>query len=102
MIRVIYRWKVGTGDRPEFVRRWRQATTEIHRTTSGALGSFCLQDLEDDEDILTVALWTSEDKWRRFVEGARTGSMRALHEIATQVSARPYRQLGDETVLDQA
>ena len=98
MIRVIYTWKVSARDRAEFVARWRQVTTSIHETTEGALGSFCLQSAEDEETILTVALWRSEDGWRDFVGAARTGSMKLLHEIATQVSAVPYRQLGDETV----
>lgn len=96
----MYRWTVKAGDRAEFVERWRRATTAIHETTEGALGSFCLQGIEAEDEILTVALWRTEAQWRGFIDAARTGHMRSLHEIATQLSATPYRQLGDETVSD--
>lgn len=98
MIRVVYRWKVAAGDLPAFLDRWQEATNAIHETTEGALGSFCLQAIENDDEIFTIALWETEEQWRRFIVSAKTGSMRALHEIATQLSATPYRQLGDETV----
>ncbi len=56
MIRVVYRWRVEPRDRAEFVARRRRATTVIHETTEGALGSFCLQAIEAEDEILTVAL----------------------------------------------
>ena len=98
MIRVIYRWKVQNGKIPEFVERLRKATKAIHQTTQGALGSFCLQDIKDEEEIITVAIWRTEEQWRRFMATAKNGSMSSMHEVATQLSATPYRQLGDETM----
>ena len=98
MIRVVYRWKVQNGDVAEFVERWRKTTKLIHQTTDGALGSFCLQDIKHEDEIWTVALWRTEEQWRRFMVTADKASMSCMHEIATQFSATPYRQLGDETV----
>ncbi len=99
MIRVVYRWKVPAVNRAAFLERWKETTNTIHETTEGALGSFCLQGIDDEDEILTVALWKSEHQWRQFIAAAKTGSMRAMHDLATQVSVTPYRQLGDETVL---
>lgn len=99
-IRVIYRWKVPQQRTDEFKDAWREVTTAIHRQTEGALGSFCLQNLEEPDEVLTVALWSSEERWRAFIKTAKTTSMKRLHEIGVQVSATPFTQLGDETVQD--
>ena len=98
MIRVVYRWKVQNSGVAEFVEHWRKTTQAIHETTDGALGSFCLQDIEHEDEISTVALWRTEEQWRRFIGTADRTSMSRMHELATQLSARPYRQLGDETL----
>jgi heme-degrading monooxygenase HmoA len=97
---VIYRWKVPADNEAAFLACWKAATNGIHATTDGAPGSFCLQDLEEADEFLTVALWKTEAQWRRFIIDARAGSMRGLHALATQISAAPYRQFGDETVSD--
>lgn len=98
MMRVIYRWKVPAERKQEFADTWRGATRAIHAETPGALGSFCLENIEDADEVLTVALWQSEQQWRDFIGGAKLGPMAALHEIGTLLSSTPYKQLGDETV----
>lgn len=97
MIRVIYRWKVPQERRQEFADAWRAATRNIHAETPGALGSFCLENTEDPLEVLTVALWRSEQQWRAFIGEAKHGPMAVLHEIGTLISSTPYNQLGDET-----
>nr|WP_070958856.1 antibiotic biosynthesis monooxygenase family protein [Hyphomonas sp. Mor2] len=98
MIRVIYRWRVDPERLDEFSEAWRRTTRAIHASTPGARGSFGLQSIEAPDEVLTIALWETEAQWRAFIETARSGSMRAMHEIATQLSATAYHQIGDETV----
>lgn len=98
MMRVIYRWKVPAENRDQFIEKWKLTTNKIHQHTPGALGSFCLQNLKDSDEVLTIALWESEAQWREFIKTAKTGSMNAMHSIAEQISATPYLQLGDESV----
>lgn len=98
MVRVIYRWRVPEARIAEFRDAWRDVTTGIHRQTDGALGSFCIQNIEEPEEVLTVALWDQESSWREFIKTAKSTSMKRLHDIGDQLSATPYVQLGDETV----
>ncbi len=98
MIRVIYKWRVPLERQAEFEKIWQETTRRIHETTSGARGSFCLASIDDPTEVLTVALWDSEGQWREFIENAKATSMSGLHDIAEQISAKPYIQLGDETV----
>ena len=98
MFRVIYKWTVAPEKIEAFEASWREATRAIHQRTPGALGSFCLQSVEDETDVLTVALWESEAHWRAFIPTAKATSMKSLHAIADQVAVMPYTQLGDETV----
>ncbi len=102
MLRVIYSWKVPSERKQEFADAWRGATRAIHKETPGALGSFCLENIEDTDEVLTVALWRSEQEWRDFIGDAKKGPMAILHEIGTLVSSTPYKQLGDETVTPEA
>lgn len=98
MIRVLYRWSVAEGNTQIFFNTWREATRTIHRTVPGALGSFCLQDIEDSDTLITVALWRTEAEWRAFIPNAPEGPMKALHQLATLISATPCHQLADETI----
>jgi len=97
-MRVIYRWRVPAERLSEFIAAWKEVTNEIHATTTGARGSFCLQSVDALDEVLTVALWESEAEWRAFIPTAKSTSMKRLHDIGEQLSATPYRQLGDETV----
>lgn len=99
LIRVIYRWRVEPTKMHEFEVAWRQTTRSIHAGTKGALGSFCLQSIEDPSEMLTVALWETHNQWQHFIKTARSNSMRDLHDLGTQISATAYRQIGDETVM---
>lgn len=102
MIRVIYTWSVAPERMDSFEQTWRRTTRAIHDAMPGALGSFCLRSIEAPGEILTIALWETEAQWRRFIETAKTTSMKGLHEIGTQVSAKAYHQVGDETVYSGA
>ena len=98
MIRVIYTWRVAEARMDEFNATWRATTRSIHNSTEGARGSFCVRSIDNPGEVLTIALWETEAQWRDFMANAKSHSMRSLHEIAEQVSARVYAQLGDETV----
>ena len=102
MIRIIYRWRVDPENLSRFESVWRNMTRSIHADVAGALGSFCLQELEDPTTVLTVALWESEAQWRAFMgDSDKAPRMSPLHEIAEQLTATPYKQLGDETVYSR-
>ena len=98
MIRVIYTWKVPSDHLEQFQARWRETTRRIHDQTPGALGSFCLKSVERPDEVLTIALWQTQAQWRSFIKTAKSDSMKTLHEIATQIAAEAYEQLGDETI----
>ena len=99
MIRVIYKWRVDPENLEKFESTWRDMTRSIHATVDGALGSFCLQEVDDPSTVLTVALWENEAQWRAFMgDSEKAPLMKSLHEIAEQISATPYKQLGDETI----
>lgn len=98
LIRVIYTWRLKSECMETFKDAWQQVTRQIHQSTDGALGSFCLRSLTDQNQVLTIALWRSEAQWRRFITDAKSTSMRRLHEIAEQVSVEAFQQIGDETV----
>jgi len=98
MIRVLYTWSVPAERSEAFRSAWRKTTRNIHQTVDGALGSFCLAGIDDRDEVLTVALWESEAQWRRFIQTAKTDSMKSLHDLAEQISVKAYTQVGDETV----
>ena len=99
MIRVIYQWKIDPARQQEFVSAWQLATRTIHHDIPGAMGSFCLETIGAPDQVLTVALWQSEEDWRAFIPNARNGPMASIHKIGELISITPYQQLGDETVF---
>ena len=97
MLRIFYQWRVAAQDLKHFEEVWRKTTRSIHKTVPGALGSFCVQHLDNKDQVMTVALWKNEACWRAFAASAAETHMKALHDIAEQVTVTPYVQLGDET-----
>lgn len=98
MIRVLYTWSVPAERAEAFRSVWRKTTRNIHQAVDGALGSFCLAGIDDPDEVVTVALWESEEQWKSFIQTAKTDSMKSLHELAEQISVKAYTQVGDETV----
>ena len=98
MIRVIYIWRISKEDFNDFCEVWRLTTRKIHETTPGARGSFCLQSIEAECEVITVALWEGEAQWREFIKNAQSSDMRALHDIGELISATPYNQIDDRTI----
>lgn len=67
MIRIIYRWRLKADTELENFRlAWSKATTTIRENTSGARGSFLLQRLNDQAEVLTIARWDHLDDWKKF------------------------------------
>lgn len=98
MIQVIYRWEVPIARQAEFVSAWERTTVRIRESVPGARGSLLLVSVDDPTEILTVARWDKLEQWQAFVEGAMLDSMKIMHDLATRVSSRAYRQTGDFTV----
>jgi len=98
MIQVIYQWDVPIESQAAFLAAWESTTVSIRETTAGARGSFCVVSVDNPTEILTVARWDELEQWQAFVDGAKLSSMKAMHELGTQISSRAYVQKGDFTV----
>ena len=98
MIQVIYRWAVPIENQSAFLEAWEQTTLSIRESTAGARGSFCVVGVDDPTEILTIARWDELEQWQAFIEDAKLDSMKAMHELGTQVSCQAYAQQGDFTV----
>jgi heme-degrading monooxygenase HmoA len=57
MIRVMYRWDVGTGMEQAFCRWWHDGTLAIRRDRAGALGSVLLRTRDTPPTFVAVARW---------------------------------------------
>ncbi|TDF35820.1 antibiotic biosynthesis monooxygenase [Alteromonadaceae bacterium M269] len=97
MIRVVYRWQVANENLVDFKKEWSVATNKIHESVPGALGSFMLQDLENDNEILTIAKWDSIESWRAFWGMETPKEMENMHKLGTRISAKAYSELDDYT-----
>ncbi len=97
MIRVIYRWKVEPADFEDFKRAWRSATNRIHESVPGALGSFMLRPIGKGYEVLTVAKWESESRWKEFWGEQDPEEMQAMRKWGTQLSADVYDEIADYT-----
>ena len=98
MIRVIYQWQVPPENLSAFQQAWKQTTTSIHETVSGARGSFLLQDHADPGKILTIARWDSREDWQAFYEAENPPQMLRMRELGERVSVTSYDEFEDVTV----
>ncbi|MDJ0792852.1 MAG: antibiotic biosynthesis monooxygenase [Woeseiaceae bacterium] len=97
MIQIVYQWEVPAENQAAFFAAWEETTLSIRESTEGALGSFCVVSVDTPTEILTIAKWERLEQWQDFINGANLTSMRAMHELGTQVSTRAYVQKGDFT-----
>jgi len=95
MIYVIYDWSVSQEKLNQFLETWSEATQAIHRAVDGALGSFCLGCNDDPRTVKTIAKWETLTQWQSFIQTAKNGPMKALHDIATLNSSRDFVEFGN-------
>jgi hypothetical protein len=62
MFTVIYRWRIRAEMEEAFLRAWHRRTEKIY-STQGSLGSRLHR--EDDGTYCAIALWPSQDAWRK-------------------------------------
>ncbi len=98
MHQIIYRWEVEKKNQAAFLTAWEETTKTIRETTEGARGSICIVSVDRPTEIITMAKWDELDQWREFVKTAKSGAMREMHALGTQVSHDAYDQRGDFTV----
>lgn len=88
MIRVIYRWTVGTTSREPFIEQWQRLTQRIRTNFEGSYGSTLLQG-DDDTSLVGIARWASGAHLQAFrdqagslhLPGAHLDSMDVLTEV---------------------
>ena len=97
MIRVIYRWHVEKENLDEFEREWSIATNKIHRTIPDALGSFMLQEVDDENDILIIAKWDSIESWKAFWDSENPTEIETMQKLGKLISTEAYREVDDFT-----
>ncbi len=97
MFHVVYKWFVPSKNKSAFLKSWEQTTNHIHETVDGALGSFCIEAVDDTNTLMTIARWHSREQWEAFIGTAKTGPMRKMHTFAKQISVDGYYELGDHT-----
>lgn len=97
MIRIIYSWKVESQHREAFIETWKRTTNSIHKEVEGALGSFMIQDKEDEGAIKTVARWKSLEDWQRFWKDSKPSQMRSMHDLGTRISVEVFQEIDDFT-----
>jgi heme-degrading monooxygenase HmoA len=74
MIRVIYRWKVKSGQERTFARAWTRGTSTIRATFKGAHGSVLLRSHRDPSEFIGIAQWDSLADCEAFRIVAETGT----------------------------
>lgn len=98
MIQVIYRWDVSLENRAAFLTAWEKTTKAIREATEGARGSFCIVSVERPTEILTVAKWDELAQWQAFVTTAKSDSMKAMHDLGTQLSHDAFEEAANFTI----
>ena len=96
MIRAIYRWRVDSDRRADFVTWWHDGTVRIRASRPGALGSTLLEPMDDDSHLVAVARWRSRPDLEAF--WADPGG--TPFDGAELVSAEVFTEVDDLTVHD--
>lgn len=97
MIRVIYRWKVKSGQERTFARAWTRGTRTIRATFKGAHGSVLLQSHRAPSEFIGIAQWESladcQAFWRS--EHPDPEAFRIVAETGTFLSREIFDELQD-------
>ncbi len=89
MIRVIYRWRIEADRRAAFSGWWHEGTLKIRATQPGAMGSTLLRPTDDEDCLVGIARWQSQEQLTSFWErmsplefpGAVLVSLEVLEEV---------------------
>ncbi|MEO1054759.1 MAG: antibiotic biosynthesis monooxygenase [Bacteroidota bacterium] len=97
MVRVIYRWDVPVENFEAFEKTWRSTTNRIHESVEGALGSFMLRSLENENEVITIAKWDSLASWQNFWGNENPEEMTAMRKLGKRISAEVFEEIDDHT-----
>ena len=97
MIRVVYRWHVEPEHFQDFKETWTRTTNNIHKTVNGALGSFMIKSIDNPNEIITIAKWTSVQAWKDFWGTADPEAMKAMSKLGKRISAEAFEEIDDFT-----
>ncbi len=65
-VRVLYRWRVAKEKWDEFASWWHAGTLNIRASYPGALGSTLCRPAGDDDHLVAIARWKSENDLVQF------------------------------------
>ncbi|WP_415891946.1 antibiotic biosynthesis monooxygenase family protein [Neptuniibacter sp. PT8_73] len=97
MVRVVYRWQVPEENFEEFKAIWTNTTNHIHETVEGALGSFMLKSVENEDEVITIAKWDSLASWKNFWGNENPEQMQKMRTLGKRISADAYEEIEDYT-----
>lgn len=99
MVRVVYRWRVPPENFEAFKKIWRTTTNNIHKSVTGALGSFMLRSFENPTEVITIAKWESLESWKNFWGNKNPKEMEAMSKLGTRISAEAFEEIEDHTKI---
>jgi len=102
MIRVIYRWQVKPENFNNFEKEWLSTTNRIHAEVKGALGSFMLKSIDNQNEVLTIAKWVSHESWKRFWGNTNPIEMEGMRNLGAFISVEAFEEIKDHTIKQTA
>ena len=94
MIKVIYRWRIDPDRQSDFASWWHDGTLRIRSSRQGALGSTLCRPTGDDEHLVAVARWESQEDLVEFWKEPAGSTFEGAHLESAEI----FDELDDLTV----
>jgi quinol monooxygenase YgiN len=100
MVRVIYRWRVKSGEEEKFIQAWRQGTAAIRAKVIGAGGSLLMRSCHDRSEFMALACWNSREDWQAFAADSDSAppdpeAFRVMGAVCEHLSTEILEEIAD-------